>query len=265
MDHRRAAIEKPEHGALTRFPRPATSFREREQNDTAWQALRPVTFDSKKLAERRLVSLDEHDETRHVFDILRTKVLRTLRQNDWTTIAITSPTEDCGKTLVASNLAFSFSRHADCRTVLVDLDLRQPAVAPLLGLQPKHSMASYLDGACSLPDAFVRYRDNLAIGANGTPTRQSSELLQRPSTETSLAALRDAFRPDVVLIDLPPMLVTDDALVVLPFVDCVILVAGAEISTFSEIENCERTLAEESNLLGVVLNKCRFSPQKYGY
>jgi len=265
MDQRRAAIEIPEHGALTRFPKPATSFRERGAGDAAWQNLRPVTFDSAKLAKRRLVALDEHDETRPVFDILRTKVLRIMRQNDWTTVAITSATEDCGKTVVASNLAFSFARHADCRTVLVDLDLRQPSVAPLFGLRPQHSMADYLNGTCSLGDAFVRYRDNLAIGANSGPTRGSSELLQRPSTETALAALKDAFKPDVVLFDLPPMLVTDDALAFLPFVDCVLFVAGAEISTVNEIETCERTLSEESNLVGVVLNKCRFAPQKYGY
>ena len=48
-------------------------------------------------------------------------------------------------------------------------------------------------------------------------------------------------------------------------VDCVLLVAAAETTTIQEVDVCERDLASQTNVLGVVLNKCRYLDRKYGY
>ena len=71
--------------------------------------------------------------------------------------------------------------------------------------------------------------------------------------------------PDTVIYDLPPMLTCDDVMAFLPNVDCVLLIAGAEISTVDEIDRCEHDLAQQTNVLGVVLNKCRYVGEEYGY
>ena len=71
--------------------------------------------------------------------------------------------------------------------------------------------------------------------------------------------------PDTVIYDLPPMLTCDDVMAFLPNVDCVLLIAGAEISTVDEIDRCENDLAQQTNVLGVVLNKCRYAGEEYGY
>jgi hypothetical protein len=47
--------------------------------------------------------------------------------------------------------------------------------------------------------------------------------------------------------------------------DCALLVAAAEVSTLDEIDKCERELAEHTNVMGVILNKCRYTTEKYGY
>lgn len=77
--------------------------------------------------------------------------------------------------------------------------------------------------------------------------------------------MRQRMSPHVILFDMPPMLSNDDVLAFLPHVDCAILVAAAEQSTLDEVDVCEQELSERTNVLGVVLNKCRFSPEKYGY
>jgi MinD-like ATPase involved in chromosome partitioning or flagellar assembly len=69
--------------------------------------------------------------------------------------------------------------------------------------------------------------------------------------------LKQRFNPDVLICDLPPMLASDDVAAFLPNVDCVILVVEAEADTLGQVDACERELAAQTNVLGVVLNKCR--------
>lgn len=205
------------------------------------------------------------DQARYTFDILRTKVLKLVRDNNWTSVAITSPTSGCGKTLTSLNLAFSLAGLMDFRTVLIDLDLRQPKIAKTLGIEQVPSMESFLNNETSIEQMFVRYGENLAVGADRFPVSHPAELLHRQGIKPVLEELKTKLRPDLILFDLPPMLANDDVLAFLPNVDCVILVVAAEASTISEIEICERTLRQECNLLGVVLNKCQYEPAKYGY
>jgi len=61
------------------------------------------------------------------------------------------------------------------------------------------------------------------------------------------------------------MLVTDDMMAFAGEVDCVLLVAAAEASTIKEVDTCERELAAQTNVLGVVLNKCRYTDRGAGY
>jgi hypothetical protein len=61
------------------------------------------------------------------------------------------------------------------------------------------------------------------------------------------------------------MLSSDDTIALIPNVDCAILVAAADTTTFREADICEHDLAEKTNLVGVILNKCHYTPDKYGY
>ena len=47
--------------------------------------------------------------------------------------------------------------------------------------------------------------------------------------------------------------------------DCALLVAAAGATTLREIDVCERDLAAQTNVLGVILNKCRYMEKDYGY
>jgi protein-tyrosine kinase len=122
-----------------------------------------------------------------------------------------------------------------------------------------------LQGTRPIAENFVRYGETLAIGTSARGVRSASEILQHSLTGQMLAELQAQFRPDVVIYDLPPMLVNDDVMAFLPHVDCVLLVAAAERSRLDEIDKCEQDLAEQTNVLGVILNKCRYPGDQYGY
>jgi Mrp family chromosome partitioning ATPase len=199
------------------------------------------------------------------FDVLRTKVLRLLRENGWRSIAVTSPTAGCGKSVVAINLAFGLARVIDRRIALLDLDLRRPSMAQYLQLQRPPSMENFLNGTASLEETFLSWEDSLAIGANRSPVADPTGLLQNPSTQEAISKVHEELHPDVTVYDMPPLFDNGDVLAFAPNVDCVLLVAGAGKSKVSEIEASERELARVTNVLGIVLNKCECMPSRGTY
>ena len=214
------------------------------------------------------------------FDMLRTKVLQQMRANGWKRLAFTSPTPACGKSTIALNLAFSLARQAELRTILCELDLRRPMLKTILGLAgsksgaaksvaakslPPPSFSAVLEGRADFADVAVRYGAGLAVAVNDGPVRQAAELLQSSSVPAALARVEALYAPDLMLFDMPPMLVSDDVMGFMGQVDAVLLVAAAETTTTKEIDACERELAGQTNVMGVVLNKCHFMGREYGY
>jgi len=233
--------------------------------DGNWTSLPSWTPDQQVLKKNRVITLDHSDPARGSFDMLRTKILQAMRQNGWKTVGITSPTAACGKSTVSANLAFALSHQVDCRSVLIDLDLRRPSIGKTLGMTKTPSIEKFLSGKAGLEDAFVRFGSNLAIAANDLPVKHASELLQVSTAKSALAAMQGKLGPDVVLYDLPPMLAFDDVLAFAPSVDCVLIVTAAEMTTGAEADLCEYELSQRTKVLGIVLNKCRYTPEKYGY
>jgi Mrp family chromosome partitioning ATPase len=210
------------------------------------------------------VTFARSDPAHASFDVLRTKVMRSLGLNSWRTVAITSPEPGCGKSVVAVNLAFSIANLRSRRVVLLDLDLRRPQVSAMLGATMSRPTANLLQGNCPIEKAFVRYGDNLAVSASRSAVNLSAELLQSESARVVLRDILDRLNPDVVLLDLPPVLGSDDVLAFLPNVDCTLLVVGAGLTTIAQLRRCEQELAGETALLGMVLNKCEHE-QRQGY
>ncbi|GLS30395.1 Chromosome partitioning ATPase, Mrp family, contains Fe-S cluster [Mesorhizobium albiziae] len=233
--------------------------------DALWAKLEAGRLIPDQATAARLVTARRSDPAHTAFDMMRTRVLQLLRQNNWRSIAITSPTPGCGKTMVTLNLAFSLAHQKDCRTVVVDLDLRRPQIAKSLGIRNPSSMEDFLKGQVPLESTLLRYGDNVAVASNSRPVHLAAELLQNTDTTKALASLQQRLNPDVVLFDLPPMLANDDVMAFLPNVDCAILVVAAESSTLTEADLCERELALKTNVLGVVLNKSQHVTETYGY
>jgi len=231
----------------------------------AWDEIPELKLNARRLARNRIVAAARTDPTYIAIDILRTKLMGMIRENGWKTLAITSPRGGCGKTTLALNLAFSLSQQPNFRSGLVDLDLRRPNVARLLHCQQAGALEGFLRGRQSLSQSVFRMGHNLVVAPNAVPVEGPAELLDECIPGPGISAMREALGLDLILYDLPPMLAADDALVVLPAVDAMLLVAAAGESTLSEIESCERDLSQPGKLAGIVLNKCRYLPDRYGY
>jgi Mrp family chromosome partitioning ATPase len=228
-----------------------------------WAALRPFVPDARHLETRRIATLTG-GRAAVPFDVIRTRALQQMRANGWTRIAVTSPTAGCGKSTIAANLAFSLARLAEVRTILCELDLRRPALSEILGMTEPMEFAEVLRGSAGFADHARRVGDNLALALTQTARRQAAELLTSPGALAALKTVQADYAPDVMIFDLPPMLVSDDALAFAGQVDAVLLVAAAEVTTIRQVDSCEQELAAQTNVMGVILNKCRYAGPDYG-
>jgi protein-tyrosine kinase len=191
------------------------------------------------------------------FDMLRTKVLQEMDRRGWQVLVVTSPTPACGKTVTSINLALSIARQAERYVFLVDLDLRKPRIAQYLGVKPRHDLVEVVSGSASLADAIFQIdiaNSQLAIIGNKKPSSSPTEaIVSRQMTEI-INELRSYTPKPVIIVDMPPVLGSDDVLAFLPQADCCVLAVAEGISTLREIESSEKLLAN-TNVLGCVLTK----------
>lgn len=225
------------------------------QGPEIWSRLAETRSDPDVLERNRLVTWKKADPAHMPFDLLRTKLLRALADNGWRRVAVTSPTKGCGKTLVSANLAFSMARQPEIRTMLIDMDLRAPGLARMLGVRDAAKLSWFLSGDQAPETVFTRSGPNLALGLNGERVADSTEMIQSDRCARALDGVIDQFDPDVVIYDLPPMLVGDDAVAFLGRVDGVLLVAAQGQTSPQEIIDCERLIPEGTRFLGVLFNK----------
>jgi Mrp family chromosome partitioning ATPase len=231
-----------------------------------WESLSAVQFSVEKLQGNNLFPLPSNQPAALAVDQLRSKILHGLATKGWKRIAVTSPTHGCGKSFVATNLALSLARRPASRTALIDLDLRRPQLAGLLGLTDLPEFADFLTGDQPLESVFRRFGRTLALGLNGTPVEMAAEMLHSPETAVALSALVEQLDPEVVIYDMPPALGTDDVLAMAPSLDAVLLVADGTKTTADDLRACERLFEGRIALMGVVLNRAQErSAQRRGY
>lgn len=229
-----------------------------------WQALPGFAPAPALMARNHIVTFDGGKDALH-FDVLRTRLIQQMRANGWKRVAITSPGPSCGKSTTALNLAFALGRQADLRVLLLEMDLRRPSLARMLGLRDRHHAARVLEGLEPLERNALRHGPNLAIATQSGPARHPAELMHSPAVAAALDDIDRQYAPDIVICDLPPLFATDDAMAVMGQMDCAMIIAAAGTSTVSEIDRCEREIASQTNVMGVVLNKCRYMDRGYGY
>lgn len=270
MERLQAAIEKAreQRGQNRPAERATTATKPRQPEttgvDEAWDKLPLIKWTQRHLQRKRVVGFQPGPESAS-FDMLRTRVLQLAAEHGWRRIAVTSPDKAAGKSTVCCNLLASLSRQEALRTILIDFDMKRPALASLLGHKGDWDVSDILTEKTTFAEQAVRVAPNAAVSMSYRPRPNSAELLFQKRTEDIIRAIEETYKPDLMLFDMPPLLVTDDALAFMTKVDGALLVAGAGTTTIEQIDSSEKEIAEHTNFLGVVLNKCKFMTSGYGY
>lgn len=257
--------EQPRSGIPGAMFRQRTAQGHDELINISYEYTRVVKLQKKHLEEHRIVAFDKSDPKCMTFDLLRTHVLQKMEEKGWRTLAITSPTPESGKTVVAINLAMSIAQQTNKTAMLVDFDLRRPKVGSYLGIGMERSLNDLLDGTAELQDVLVNPDiPRLVVLPTGRAVRNSSETLSSTMISDLIKELRERYKSRIVIFDLPPLLVTDDAIALLPQVDCVLMVVANGMSTKQEIQDSLQLLPA-ANVIGTILNKADVEQKAYYY
>lgn len=211
-------------------------------------------FNAVRMSEERLVADELGHPVSDTYSLLRTQVLQRMRANAMSTLAVTSPEEGAGVSTTAANLALAIALDVNQTVLLVDLNLREPAVHRKFGIAPKAGIDDYLRGEADLHDCLVNPGiSRLVI----LPARQSNseapEVLSSPRMAALARELRSRYQDRLVIYDMPPLIPSGDTLGFLPNVDAVLVVARAGRTTKAEIEKSAYLLGNKP-IVGTLLN-----------
>ena len=185
--------------------------------------------------------------TAEAYRIFKLNLASTLRRG-MKVIMFTSASDDEGTSTTVANLAVALTR-AGQHVVVVDANMRRPALGSFFGLDDRMGVSDILSGHSQLGDALtivdVSREHPVEVGSNGTSTTSgggllevlpagpipgdAAELLDSRAMTELLRELRG--RADVVLVDAPPMLPVTDAMVLGTKVDAVVAVARARLAS----------------------------------
>jgi capsular exopolysaccharide synthesis family protein len=167
-------------------------------------------------------------------------------------ILVTSPAPGDGKTTTVANLAACFAEAG--RSVLVlGCDFRRPEIHSYLGADPRPGIADVLMDSRRSLSSVVRSTNvpRVSIAPSGTSLRSLGDVANAGR------AMVDEARTlaDVVLIDTPPILATNDATELIPASDAVVIVARIGRTTADSAKRTH-TLLERlaAPAAGVVVN-----------
>jgi protein-tyrosine kinase len=222
-----------------------------------------VKVDMAQLREQRVVLPEDPGPAPQAYRMLRTQVLQRTRQHAVRMLGVVSAVDGEGKTLTAVNLALGIAAESNQSVLLVDLDLRRPSLAALLGLPVEQGLEAWFAGVASIGDICrgIEGIDRLEVIPTLSPVRGSSEMLASRRAQEMLLELKTVQREGLVILDLPPVLLADDFLTVAPLLDGVMLVASEGITKRDDVTRV-RELLGPLRLIGTVLNRASASENR---
>lgn len=204
---------------------------------------------------------DQRSTFAEAINTIRTGLIFSNIDNPPKSILITSTNGSEGKTTLAINLAVALSQMD--KTLLIEMDLRKPAVGRDLGIKAEMGLSDLLSGKT---DANVFHQvdgaPNLSVITCGTIPPNPMELISSKRFTNLLNSLKERFTH--IVIDSPPTLPVSDSCVLAKMVDATIVAVKAEETKISMAkETITRLTKVNATITGVVLTQA--SPQKMSY
>jgi capsular exopolysaccharide synthesis family protein len=231
----------------------------------------PDSFGAEKVlwpaltADSRLVCLsDQGGMAAEKFRVLGLKLRHLRERRKLKRIVITSSIPEEGKSTIAANLALNQSRSKILNTVLVDGDLRRPSLGSRFGFNRNlPGLSEVLRGERQLSDVVYNIGGSgLWFIPAGVIPEDPIEVMQSGRLQQLLEQLETVF--DWIIIDTPPVLPLADTPLLMKLADGVLLVTREGVCEKKQLERTVEII-DRSTMLGVVVNSCHGSDQKYYY
>jgi capsular exopolysaccharide synthesis family protein len=186
--------------------------------------------------------------------LLRAKVRSLAQERSLKCFAMISAGPGEGKSTLSIGLAASMAQEPNRRVLLVEADLRRPALETYLGLPRTAGLSEWLAGGnASLGVRCVGARGFFLLSAGLLPLEQP-ELLGSERMESFLSVARQTF--DVIILDCPPLVPVADSILLQELVDGFLCVVRARHTPRDVLKRALSNVKPEK-ILGLVLNNHR--------
>lgn len=185
---------------------------------------------------------------------LKTGLLRVLKQGKSRIIAFTSATRKEGNTTVLGHFGSHLARSGES-VVLVDTNLRHPLLHKLFNMPERNGLSEIVMGEIKIEDCIRAVNGSLGLITSGEAHPQfAGDILESELFDDVLLDLSERFT--WVLCDCAPAALYNDAAVLAPKLDGVILTVRAESTRWEVAEAAKRRLEQAgANIIGMVLNR----------
>ena len=214
---------------------------------------------------RQILNKNSCFAVQEAYKTLRTNVRFFLRDERCKKICITSGASGEGKSITLINLAISVAE-AGNKVLLIDADMRRPAMARLLVEKATPGLSNVLAGISSWDESIRKdMYPNLDILFSGDVPPNPSELLSSDRMQQLMDEM--AGRYDYILVDTPPVNVVSDACIIANLLDGVLLLARKDRSRKDDIKRAVDALRlTGAKVLGFILNGVELDVNKsYSY
>jgi tyrosine-protein kinase len=205
--------------------------------------------------DKRLVSVTAPSSMEaEQYQALRLRIERLQAVRDLKVLAITSPGAKEGKTVTAINLAGALARGSNTRVLLIEADVRRPAIGRYLRIDV--DARTTFAQAIANPDAMIDVGDRpetlgFDLMLAGTADRPIHELFRSAQLPRVIAQMRERY--DYVLLDTPPIGPVSDCALLARYIDGLLLVVSAHKTPRQMLEAALNQL-DPQVVVGLVFN-----------
>ena len=202
-----------------------------------------------------VIAWDNGPQTRAI-NLLRAQLRKRLDVKRTSRIGVTSAEPDAGKSFITVNLAFALARIEGQQVALFDFDLRRPTVARRLGIESDVGIENWLAGEVDDLATVGRRIGDSALSvyiATGQHPR-ATELIASARFNALVAGMAALPGSTIVLCDLPPAFVSDEAMIAIERLDGYIHVIDEGITPRRQAEEL-RAMMAPAVCIGAVLNR----------
>lgn len=257
-----------------------------------------VVLKIKDEEQRLLMNLAPKSPLSEVFNTVGTLIQTYSMENKAKTFMIASSKAGEGKSTIVANIAVALARGGE-RVLIVDCDLRKAVMHKFFNVQNDKGISNYLMGqikmreegiatkptrATKIPATHItRYEEDVPVepilldeiikpteveGLNIIPAgphpKNPVGLLKSEAFKELLSDVKE--KANVILVDVPPVNIAVDTIVLSPMLDGIVLLVSAGETNKDEVSHAKQLIdSSKGKMFGCILNKVTIESRGYYY